>query len=81
MIVVVQPGTLIINAGVHFSLSFVYLHAQLIEKVYCIYDDCNIEVILWERQKYCLFQLFTNVEGMNNISDLYSLKKKGWRKH
>ena len=28
------------------SNPFVYLHVQLIEKVYCIYNGCNIEDIL-----------------------------------
>ena len=31
---------------------FVCLRVQLIEKVYCIYDDCNIEHIFWDREKY-----------------------------
>ena len=52
------------------SNPFVYLRVQLIEKVYCIYDDCNIEDILWDREKYWQSQLFTNVKGMNIISDL-----------
>ena len=60
---------------------FVYLRVQLIEKVYCIYDDCNIEDILWDRKKYWQSQLFTNVTGMNSIFDLYSIKRKGCRKH
>ena len=30
------------------SNPFVYLRVQLIEKVYCIYDDCNTEDILWD---------------------------------
>ena len=32
------------NKCCHSSNYFVYLRIQLIEKVYCIYDDCNIEV-------------------------------------
>ena len=60
---------------------FVYLRVQLIEKVYYIYDDCNIEDTLWDREKYWQSQLFTNVKGMNSISDLYSIKRKGCRKH
>ena len=59
----------------------VYLRVHLIEKVYCIYDDCNIEDILWDREKYWQSQLFTNAKGMNSISDLYSIKRKGYRKH
>ena len=34
------------------SNPFVYLRVQLIEKVYCYYDDCNIEDILRDREKY-----------------------------
>ena len=64
------------------SNSFVYLRVQLlIEKVYCIYDDCNIEDILWNREKYWQSQLLTNVKGMNSTSELYSVKRKGCRKH
>ena len=58
-----------------------YLRLQLIEKVYFIYDDCNIEYILWDREKYWQSQLFTNVKEMNSISDLYSIKREGSRKH
>ena len=63
------------------SNPFVYLRVQLIEKVYCIYDDYNIEYILWDREKYWQSQLFTNVKEMNSISDLYSIKRDGSRKH
>ena len=59
----------------------VYQRVQLIRKVYSIYDDCNTEDILWDREKYWQSQLFTNVKGMNSISDLYSVKRKGCRKH
>ena len=38
------------NEYCHSSNPFVYLCVQLIEKVYCIYDDCNIEDILWNRK-------------------------------
>ena len=40
------------NKCCHSSNPFVYLCIQLIEKVYFIYDDCNIEDILWDREKY-----------------------------
>ena len=49
------------------SNPFVYLRVQLIEKVYCIYDDCNIEDILWDGEKYWQSKLFTNVKGMDSI--------------
>ena len=31
-------------------------------------------------RKYWQEQLFTNLNGMNNINDLYSMKRKGYRK-
>ena len=37
------------NKCCHSSYSSVYLRVQLIEKVYCIYDNCNFEDILWDR--------------------------------
>ena len=52
------------------SNPFAYLRVQLIEKVYCIYDDYNTEDILWDREKYWQFQL------LNSISDLRSIKEK-----
>ena len=36
--------------------------------------------LLWEREKYWQAQLFTNLYGMNNNNDLYSMKTKGYRK-
>ena len=68
------------NKCCNSSNSFAYLRVQLTEKVYCIYDR-NIEGILWDREKYWQSQLFTKVKGMNSISDLYSVKRKGCRKH
>ena len=50
---------------------------QLIEEVYFIYDDCDIEDILWDKEKYWQSQLFTNVKGMNSTSDLYYINRKG----
>ena len=40
------------NKCCHSSNPFVYLRVQLFEKVYCIYDDCITEDILWVREKY-----------------------------
>ena len=69
------------NKSYHSSSPFVYLRVQFIEKVYCIYDDCNIEDILCDRETYWQSQLFTYVKVMNSIPDLYSVKRKGCRKH
>ena len=69
------------NKCCNSSNLFVYLPVELIEKVYCIYDNRNIEDILWDREKCWHSQLFLNAKGMNSISDLYSVKGKGDRKH
>ena len=63
----------------HDTNPFQYLQVQLIEQVYCN-DLENIEDILWDREKYWQSQLFTIAKGMNSILDLYSSKRKGFRK-
>ena len=52
---------------------------QIIEQVFDN-NQFSIEDLLWEREKYLQAQLFTNLYGMNNINDLYSMKRKGHRK-
>ena len=54
---------------------------KLIEKNSFNYDRCNIEDILWSREKYWHSQFFTNIKGMNSVSDLYSAKRQGCRKN
>ena len=57
-----------------------YLKVQLIEQVLSNDVDKDVEAILWEREKYWQSQLFTNVYGMNSVSDLYSRKRKDFRR-
>ena len=52
---------------------------SIIEKVFNN-NQFSIEDLLWEREKYWQAQLLTNSNGMNNINDLYSMKRKGYRK-
>ena len=52
-----------------------YLKVQIIEKVFNN-NQYSIEDLLWEKEKYWQAQLFTNLHGMNNINDLYSMKRK-----
>ena len=52
---------------------------QIIEQVFNN-NQFSIEDLLWEREKYWQAQLFTNLYGLNNINDLYNMKKKGYRK-
>ena len=68
------------NVCCHPSNPHNYLKVQLIEQVLCNDADKDIEAILWEREKYWQSQLFTNVYGMNSVSDLYSRKRKGCRR-
>ena len=52
---------------------------QIIEQVFNN-NQFSIEDLLWEQEKYWKAQLFTNLYRMNNIKDLFSLKRKGYRK-
>ena len=54
-----------------------FLQVQLIESVV---SDLDLENKLWEKEKYCQCQLFTNTHGMNSVSNLYASKRKGCRK-
>ena len=53
---------------------------KLIEQIFCNDADKDIEAILWERQKYWQSQFFTNIYGLNSVSDLYCRKRKGCRR-
>ena len=55
------------------------MKVEIIEQVFNN-NQCSIEDLLWEKEKYWQAQLFTNLCGMNNVNDLYSMKKKGYRK-
>ena len=70
-----MSGTLIINVVIPRIPLYIYVSCSL-RKVYCIYDDCNIEDILWDREKCWQSQLFKNVKGMNSILTHTLLKEK-----
>ena len=57
----------------------VYLKVQIIEEVFNN-NQCSIEDLLWKGEKYWQAQLFTNLYGMNDMNDLYSMKRKCYRK-
>ena len=50
---------------------------QIIEQVFNN-NQFSTEDLLWEREKCWQAQLFTNLCGMNDINDLYSVKRKGY---
>ena len=52
---------------------------QIVEQV-INNNQFSIEDLLWEREKKWQAQLFANLNGMNNINDLHSIKRKGYRK-
>ena len=56
-----------------------YLKKQIVEQVFNT-NQFTKEDLLQEREKYWQAQLFTNLYGMNNINDLYSLKRNAFRK-
>ena len=55
------------------------LKVQLIEQVQ-INNLENIEDVLWDREKYWQSQLFTITKRMSSMLDLYSSKRKGFKK-
>ena len=52
-----------------------YLKVQIIEQVFNS-NQFSIEDLLWERESIGREQLFANLYDMNNINDLYSIKRK-----
>ena len=56
----------------------ILLQVQLTESVQ---SDVNLKGKLWERERYCQCQVFTNTHGMNSVSNLYWSKRKGSRKN
>ena len=54
-----------------------FLQVQLVES---IQSDVDLDGKLWERERYWQCQLFTNIYGMNSVSDLYASKRRGCRK-
>ena len=57
----------------------VFLKIQPIEQIR-VEDESKLDETLWHREKYCQALLFTNLHGMNSLADLYSKKRKGFRK-
>ena len=51
-----------------------FLQVQLTESVV---NDLDLENKLWEREKYCQCQLFTNSHDMNSVPNLYASKRNG----
>ena len=56
-----------------------YLKVQIIEQVFNN-NQHSTEDLSREQEKYRQAQFFTNLHGMNNINDLYSMKMKGYQK-
>ena len=55
------------------------LKVRIVEQVFNN-NQFSIEDLLWEGEKYWQTQFFTNLYVMNNVDDLYSTKRKGYRK-
>ena len=56
-----------------------FLKTQPIEQI-CVENESKLDQTLWHREKYWQALLFTNSHGMNSLADLYSKKRKGYRK-
>ena len=56
-----------------------FLKIQPIEQIN-VEEESKLDETLWHREKYWQALLFTNLHGMNSLADLYSKKRKGYRK-
>ena len=56
-----------------------FLKIQPIEKV-SVKEESKLNNTLWHREKYWQVLLFANSHRMNSMTDLYSEKRKGYRK-
>ena len=57
-----------------------YLKIQIIEQGFNN-NQFSIQDLLWEREKYWQAQLFSNLYVINNINDLYNMKKMAFEKN
>ena len=55
-----------------------YLQVQLIEHIFARKGE-DIDKILWEREKYWQAQLFTLMHGLNSVTELYAINRRGYR--
>ena len=56
-----------------------FLKIQPIQQV-SVMEESKLDDILWHREKYWQALFFTNSHGINSLADLYSKKRKGYRK-
>ena len=63
-----------------FVQSIYISRVQIIEAIDFTWEGCNIDDILWNRRKCWQPKLLTNANGVNRLSELYSVKTKGCRK-
>ena len=56
-----------------------FLKIQPIEQM-CVEDESKLDETFWDREKFWQALLFTNSYGMNSLADLYSKKRKRYRK-
>ena len=56
-----------------------FLKIQPNEQV-SVKEESKLDDTLWHREKYWQALLFTNPHGINSMANLYSKKRKGYRK-
>ena len=54
------------------------MKVQIIEQVFNN-NQCSIENFLREREKHWQTQLFTNLYVMNDMNNIYGMKKEGYQ--
>ena len=73
------PIISIINANTHRILVLFLRYIQPTEQI-CVEDESKLDETLWHREKYWQALFFTNSHGMNSLANLYSKKRKSYRK-
>ena len=74
------PGTLTINAVIPPIPFYIYVSNSL-RKYTVFIMTVVLKIFYGTEKKYWQSQLLTCVKGLNNVSDLYSVKRKDCRKH
>ena len=69
------------NICSHSSNAFIYNVFKLLRKLILLMKVAVSMIYLWDRKKCWQSQSFTNINGRNCDSCLYSAKIKGCRKH
>ena len=67
------------SSKVPFKCLIEYLQVQLIEHVF-VREGEDVDMVLWDREKYGQAQLFTLTQELNNMNEWYALNRRSYRR-